>query len=136
MNTQKKERLACRVYSVLAWAGVLICFGCEAKHHGNGIAERSPTTNQSGFEHVDQAKLLASFAGTFGADFDVVSSRFAHDRNDEPWMLVSVRPRHSGHFVIRYDMDQAPDRYAPEALLLPAFTPAAKALAPNGLRCR
>ncbi|HYN30311.1 MAG TPA: DUF3515 family protein [Dermatophilaceae bacterium] len=29
-----------------------------------------------------------------------------------------------------------PRRYAPEPLLLPAFTPAAKALPSNGLRCR
>lgn len=29
-----------------------------------------------------------------------------------------------------------PDRYAPEPLLLPVFAPAAKALPPNGLRCR
>ncbi|MGL4177966.1 MAG: DUF3515 family protein [Dermatophilaceae bacterium] len=29
-----------------------------------------------------------------------------------------------------------PDSYAPEPLLLPVFAPAAKALPPNGLRCR
>jgi hypothetical protein len=29
-----------------------------------------------------------------------------------------------------------PARYAPEPLLLPAFSPAAEALTPNGLRCR
>jgi len=109
-----KDRLVGRVCSLLAVAGMLICLGCEVKHQGNDITERSPTTNPSEFEHVDQAKLLASFADTFGADFDVVSSRFAHDRSNEPWMLVSVRPRRSGHFVIRYDMEQSPDQYSPE----------------------
>jgi hypothetical protein len=49
--------------------------------------------------------VLEDFRATFAADFDVTGNRFARGPGptDEPYLLVDVRPKRAGTFVIRHD---------------------------------
>lgn len=96
---------------------LLVCWGCDSSDRPVEQAETSQhdeALQATGAEHVDVEGLLKDFRATFSGDFDAVDARISLKSPGDPWLLISVRPRRAGHFVVRYDAQHEPYMLAPE----------------------